>query len=232
MDIRRMFKDPTYCTEVCEWLMEKASTYLLQLEALMEKDRHETVSYTYTKRGQDLSPYGYYHPGFFTTIVTKAVRGKLYKEKPESYAYEYHLNQDKSFISIHNGPLTENPCWYSTSYYLREKDFEFGFSIAKRKKANKQIIGNLTYEWCIGNVIYAKKGATEADTEVVELLCSITAQNKDYDGIRAEFCDKIDENLFTCYQYHLDFIRGKRVQLEFSTKVQLNKQGKLKAVNN
>jgi len=38
-------------------------------------------------------------------------------------------------------------------------------------------------------VCCAKKGATEADKEALELLCNITAQEKDCDGIRTEFCD-------------------------------------------
>ena len=111
MDIRRIFQDQAYCTEACSRLMEKARPYLLKREELAEKDRRETVSCLYAKSGQSLGSFGYYHPGSFDTIVTKATRGRLYKEKPASYAFEYHLNEDKSFIAIHKGDLAKNPYW-------------------------------------------------------------------------------------------------------------------------
>ena len=230
MDIRRMLDDMAYFNEMCNWLMEKASAYLPEREALEEKDRRETVTCVYSKSGQDLSPFGYYSPCFFSTVNANAVRGRLYKEKPESYAYEYHLNQDGSFIAIHNGPLTKNPYWHNTTYYFREKDYEFGFSIARRRRDVKQIMPNLSFEWCIENVTYAKIGSTEAEKEIITLLCRITAQERNYSGIRAEFCDKIDENLFLSHEYHQDRFRGKWLRIDYHAEVELNKRGKLIAV--
>lgn len=231
MDIRRIFQDQAYCTEACSRLMEKARPYLLKREELAEKDRRETVSCLYAKSGQSLGSFGYYHPGSFDTIVTKATRGRLYKEKPASYAFEYHLNEDKSFIAIHKGDLAKNPYWDAATYYFAEKDFDFGFSIARTKKANAAF--NQSHMWHICSLTYVKKGATEADKEIISLDCIVTAQNAEVDYITAEYCDKIDENLFLCNKRELSIssLSKKITQFNYGVKVKLNMRGKLQAAD-
>ena len=85
--------------------------------------------------------------------------------------------------------------------------------------------------WRIGDIIYVKKGATKADTEIIELECNVKEQEKTIGEVYAEYCDKIEENLFTCYKRELMKVRGIWVKTGFNVKVELDKQGKLRAVN-